>query len=337
MKENIDINNKLFINQQKHLISLENNKKLNFNKNKVKPKEEKKFQPDHSMKIPNIPLEKLPSFQPETNFILLLQNLKEIIFNKNSDWLNYLAVINYLRRLLKYEKNIFNQIYGLKIYQKLVDFINSNRSVLAKNTLLLFKEIFSEFIPEYDVNKNKTPVIQLIKLIIPILISKANSNQSFIKDEANQCLELLINNMTYLDTLLSLIQVMNSKKSKDVELAYKLSLKLLDSLDKKYLLDSVLFNDLIKMIVNVYEGNKNEKKIVVVLNKLIEKISKKDFDAKLEKFKKEKEIIEKIVKIPEIVYKKKDVNKPNRNGLHNIIKGWKEKMKSETLENNNFI
>lgn len=337
MKENIDINNKLFINQQKHLISLENNKKLNFNKNKVKPKEEKKFQPDHSMKIPNIPLEKLPSFQPETNFILLLQNLKEIIFNKNSDWLNYLAVINYLRRLLKYEKNIFNQIYGLKIYQKLVDFINSNRSVLAKNTLLLFKEIFGEFIPEYDVNKNKTPVIQLIKLIIPILISKANSNQSFIKDEANQCLELLINNMTYLDTLLSLIQVMNSKKSKDVELAYKLSLKLLDSLDKKYLLDSVLFNDLIKMIVNVYEGNKNEKKIVVVLNKLIEKISKKDFDAKLEKFKKEKEIIEKIVKIPEIVYKKKDVNKPNRNGLHNIIKGWKEKMKSETLENNNFI
>ena len=337
MKENIDINNKLFINQQKHLISLENNKKLNFNKNKVKPKEEKKFQPDRSMKIPNIPLEKLTPFQPETNFILLLQNLKEIIFNKNSDWLNHLAVINYLRCLLKYEKNIFNQIYGLKIYQKLVDFINSNRSVLAKNTLLLFKEIFGEFIPEYDVNKNKTPVIQLIKLIIPILISKTNSNQSFIKDEANQCLELLINNMTYLDTLLSLIQVMNSKKSKDVELAYKLSLKLLDSLDKKYLLDSVLFNDLIKMIVNVYEGNKNEKKIVFVLNKLIEKISKKDFDAKLEKLKKEKEIIEKMVKIPEVVYKKKEVNKPNRSGLHNIIKGWKEKMKSETFENNNFI
>ena len=42
MKENIDINNKLFINQQKHLIPLENNKKLNFNKNKIKPKEEKK-------------------------------------------------------------------------------------------------------------------------------------------------------------------------------------------------------------------------------------------------------------------------------------------------------
>ena len=80
-----------------------------------------------------------------------------------------------------------------------------------------------------------------------------------------------------------------------------------------------------------------KKKIVVVLNKLIEKISKKDFDAKLEKLKKEKEIIEKMVKIPEVVYKKKEVNKPNRSGLHNIIKGWKEKMKSETFENNNFI
>ena len=130
------------------------------------------------------------------------------------DWTFHLAVINYLRRLLKFEIDIFNQfLYGLKLYPKIIELINSIRSILAKNTLILVNEIFGEYIPEYDEKKNKAPVITLIKEIIPTLILKANCNQSFIRTEANSCLESLINNMKYGDTLIFLIHKYSHKLS----------------------------------------------------------------------------------------------------------------------------
>ena len=60
--------------------------------------------------------------------------------------------------------------------------------------------------------KTKTPIILLFKAIIQTFILKENSNQSFIKSEANLCLESLIIIMKYGDTLITLIQAINSKK-----------------------------------------------------------------------------------------------------------------------------
>ena len=117
-------------------------------------KEENNFIIPESMKCPNILKDNLLPFDDNTDFIVLMQNLKKIILNKDKDWTYHLAVINYLRRLLKYEKSIFNQImYGLKIYSKLIELINSIRSILAKNALILVNEMFSEYIPEYDDKK----------------------------------------------------------------------------------------------------------------------------------------------------------------------------------------
>ena len=181
-------------------------------------KEENKFIIPDDMKSPNILQENLPPFENGTDFIILMQKLKQIISNKDIDWINHLAVVNYLRRLLKFEKDIFNQIfYGLKIYPRLIELINSIRSILAKNALILVNEIFSENIPEYDEKNNKAPVISFIKSIVPNLILKAKCNQSFIRIEANLCLESLITNMKYGDTLISLIQAMNSKKIQEIE------------------------------------------------------------------------------------------------------------------------
>ena len=192
-----------------------------------KKNEDNKFIIFESMKSPNILKENLPPFEDNTDFIILMQNLKQIILNKDLDWTYHLAVINYIRRLFKFEKNIFNQVlFGLKLYPKIIELINSFRSILAKNALMLINEIFSEYIPEFDEKKNKTPIITFIKAIIPTLILKANSNQSFIKTEANLCLESLITNMKYGDTLISLIQAMCSKKNKDIELAFNLANKL---------------------------------------------------------------------------------------------------------------
>ena len=293
-------------------------------------KEENKFVIPELMKSPNILKENLPPFEEDTDFIILMQNLKQLINKKEIDWTFHLAVVNYLRRLFKYEKNIFNQVlFGLKIYPKIIDLINSIRSVLAKNTLILINEIFSEYVPELDDKKNKTPIINFIRSIVPTLILKANCNQSFIKVEANLCLESLITNMKYGDTLISLIQAMSSKKNQDIELSFNLSVKLCENLSKEYLGEFPLFNDLMKAIGSIYELKKDiyVKKIISLIKKIIEKLSLNDFNSKLEKCgKKEKEIIKKALD-PKINNKPKLKN-PTIHDLKNFIKRSKD-----TLEN----
>ena len=123
--------------------------------------------------------------------------------NKSIDWTMQLAVINYLRRLLKYEKEIFDQtFYGLKMYENILEFFNSIRSILAQNALILFNEVFSHFVPEVDEKNQKAPVINLIKLAIPSLILKATTSQSFVRNEAKTCLETMVSNMKYNDIFL---------------------------------------------------------------------------------------------------------------------------------------
>ena len=185
---------------------------------------------DSLMQKGNITQEDLQPFELNFDFIRLIQKLKEILGKKDNkknsthknkttnttevaskkpvDWTMQLAVINYLRRLFKYEKQIFNQaFYGLKIYENIIDFFNSIRSVLAQNALVLINEIFSEFVPELDEKNQKAPIINLIKITIPALILKANTSQSFIKSEAKTCLETLVSHMKYNETLLTFLHL----------------------------------------------------------------------------------------------------------------------------------
>ena len=220
-----------------------------------------------------------------TDFIVLMQKMKQILQNKDTDWTFHLAVINYLRRLLKFEIDIFNQfLYGLKLYPKLIGLINSIRSTLAKNALILVNEIFEEYVPEYDEKKNKAPVINFIKAIIPMLIMKSNCNQIFIRTEANSCLDNLIKNMKYGDTLVFLIQAMNVKKNQDIELAYNLAVKLCNNLTKEYLGELPLFNDLMKACANIYDLKKDiyVKKIIVLIKLIKDKITEEEFNSKLD-------------------------------------------------------
>ena len=188
-----------------------------------------KFVIDSSMQKGNITYDALEPFPENYDFIQLTQKIKEILgkqskkkkssTNKNKapakvepeqnkpvDWTMQLAVINYLRRLLKHEKNVFDQtFYGLKIYENILDFFNSIRSILAQNALILFNELFSNFVPEFDEKNQKAPVINLIKQAIPSLLLKATTSQSFIKNEAKTCLETMATNMKYNDTLITLL------------------------------------------------------------------------------------------------------------------------------------
>ena len=281
------------------------------------------------MKQENILNENLSPFEEGTDFISLMQNLKGKLLNKNEDWTLHLAVVNYLRRLLKFEIDIFNQfLYGLKLYPKIIELINSIRSKLAKNALILVNEIFRWEVPEYDEKKNKAPVITLIKAIIPTLIMKANSNQSFIKTEANICLESLIKNMKYGDTLISLIQAMSTKNNKEIDLAYNLAVKLCNNLNNEYLGEFPLFNDLMKVCGNIYELKKDiyVKKIIVLIKLIRDKLTENEFNIKLEKCqKKERELIKKALD-PNINNKPKNKKESD---LHNFIKKSKDNLKNK--------
>lgn len=319
-----------------------------------------KFVLDSTMQKGNISYDALESFPANYDFIQLIQRMKEILgkvskkkktsTNKNKaqtkpepqipqntsvDWTMQLAVINYLRRLLKFEKDIFNQtFYGLKFYENILEFFNSIRSILAQNALILFSEVFSKFVPELDEKNQKSPIINLIKIAIPSLILKATTSQSFIKNEAKTCLETLVNNMKYNDTLITLLQAMNTKKIADFELAYILSNKLIKNLGKEFFMNNKHFGTIMGALGNVYENNKNDlykRRCKSLLASFEEVMSKEEFDKKLEKCdKKEKDLIKEITfsklqnntkrEIHHYTLKSKDKNKPEERPKTNCCK-----------------
>ena len=258
------------------------------------------------MKNINLTNESLRPLEPEIDTISMFQKLKELLNDKNTNWTEIIGVINYLRRLNKFEKSSFNQfLFGLKMYPKLLELINSVRSSLSKNVLVLLHEIFSE-----NISENKNSIIALIKSALPYLISKANSNQSFIKNESTVCLKT-ISKIKDCDILLVFIQLLNSKinKVKDDEFLVELSIEMIKNLGKELLVETPEFNELIKCITSFYEMNKiNHVKICrKILNSLIEVIKKDNFDYKIEKCgRREKNDVKTILneKIIEITKKK---------------------------------
>ena len=209
------------------------------------------------MKNINISYESLQPLEPEIDIVSMMQKFKDVLNNKDSDWTLQISVINYLRRALKFDKQTFNQFfYGAKFYLKIIDFIDSVRSSLAKNALVLLNEIFCERIKQEE-KSNTNSLISLIKATIPHLITKINSNKSFIKIESNMCLESLVKNMKFNEVLLTFIQLMNTKKAKDSELLTELSKKMINNLGKEFFVKNFQFNEYIKYIISFYEAQKN--------------------------------------------------------------------------------
>ena len=287
-------------------------------KNQLVPK----FTIDSTMQKGNITYEALEAFPQNYDFVQLIQKMKELLGkstkakksstknkapvkaepeqNKPIDWTMQLAVINYLRRLLKFEKDLFNQtFYGLKMYENILEFFNSIRTILAQNALILFAEVFSIYVPEVDEKNQKAPIINLIKLAIPSLILKANTSQSFIKNEAKACLETMINNMKYNDTLISLLQAMNTQKIADFELCYVLINKFIKNLGKEFFLNNKHFGTIMSALSDVYTHNKNDlykRRCKTILGTFEEIMTKDEFNKNLDKYsKKDKDIIKEII------------------------------------------
>ena len=291
------------------------------------------------MKNINLANESLKPMEPETDYISMMQKFKDILNNKDSDWTLQIGVINCMRRIFKFEKQVFSQFfYGAKFYQKIIELINSVRSSLAKNVLILFNEIFSGPMPNQEEKANTTSLIAVIKTTIPHLISKINSNKSFIKNDANICLESLIQNMKYFEVLHSFMQLMNTKKSKDSELCAELSIKMIKSLGKEFFVKNTQFGELMKCVVSLYEAQKNAnlKKCKNILNCFVEIMGKEEFDKKMEKCtKKEKDNVKIIMEAKVTEVRKKSVNSSSLH-FHKEIRERKRTFMLSKCNNNNI-
>ena len=306
--------------------------------NQSKSDQSASFVIDPLMKQPNLQNDSLHPFEPTTNFILLIQKIKEILNSaEETDWTIKLSGINYLRRLFLHEKEVFDQcFYGLKLYIKIVNLINSTKSVLAKNCLLLLNEILNE--KNNDNEKNQKEKISLIKLVIPELISKINSNQSFIKNEANACLDLIFENNNDCETLIGLLQLMKKKKGNEFVSIVNFCLKLIQNLGKDNLLNhETQFNEIMKIIAGLSLENKDiihMTKYKNILNKIIEIISKEEFEKKLEKLhKKDKEAIKKMLENQKDkkTFTKKNERFSSSSNLHKILLGDKSKIHKKSF------
>ena len=277
------------------------------NKEKSKKIANSQFIILEEMKNINIPFDSLKPLEPAIDIVSMFQRFKEILSEKNSDWTLQIGVINYLRRVHKFDKSAFYQFfYGAKIYQKLVELIFSVRSSVSKNVLLFLKEIISENIPE-----NKNSILALIKTVLPLLIQKISSNQSFIKAECKQLLETISKNVKFPEILLLILQKMidikrtsgipspNSRnKDNDSEILSSFFINSAKNLGKNILLDFPSFQEIIKSLVSFYDLNRsrNVKFCKNILNCLIEVMDKENFEAKLEKYgKKERDGVASII------------------------------------------
>ena len=313
------------------------------NKEKSKKISKSQFNILEEMKNINISYESLKPLEPEIDTISMFQKFKEILSEKNSDWTLYIGVINYLRRVQKYDKALFGQFfYGTKIYTKILELINSVRSSVSKNALLLLIEIFSE-----NISENNNSVLSLVKEVLPLSIPKINSNQSFIKAECKQLLESISNNVKFPDLLLIILQLMNNSsktvatpnmrnKEKELEILTDLFIKSAKIIGKEILIDNSQFPEIIKCLITFFDANKNVngKFCKKMMDCLIGVMDKANFDAKIEKCgKKEKDGIAFISKI------KLEENKKMRGTVSSMHfrKNLQERKKSFKLSKCNDI
>lgn len=147
-----------------------------------------KFTMDNSPSVYSA-YEDLPDFyKNSTNFADLFRSL-HLQAQEDLDWKLQFDVVENLRILNKfYPKELGDNIHHFSLF--ILKSIDSLRSNLSKNALLLVKETFENF-------KHVAPNVDFVELVLPKILEKGISDKSFIKLEARNALKVLENGGCY--------------------------------------------------------------------------------------------------------------------------------------------
>ena len=294
---------------------------------------------ENEMSNSNLLYENIPPFKEETNYVELMIIIKKLLREtKEFEWIEHVKAINYLRRLKKYKKEVFDRVmYDLNIFEIILSYLNSVRTTLSKVTLVFIKELFSEYEFEYNNNNEQIELIKFIQFITPKLILKANSEKSFLKDEAINCLKNLSKNMTYGDTLITLIKVcINNNGNSICELCFNFIQELLTNFDINYLIYFDYWNEFFEILIKILKMKKEPymKKSILLINSLENLIGKDNFENILKNNCNEEEknfILKSINNSYSKSYKlKKEKNKENK--ISDLIKEQRNQFKKQSSQ-----
>ena len=117
----------------------------------------------------NLSYENLPQFEENTNYIELMRKVTLLLKEtEEKKWNECVEGINYLRRLRKYNKEVFEKImYDLDIFNIILSYLNCSRTILSKITLVFIQEIFSEYEFEYNEKDEEIELVKFIEFITP--------------------------------------------------------------------------------------------------------------------------------------------------------------------------
>ena len=294
---------------------------------------------ENEMSNSNLLYENIPPFKEETNYVELMIIIKKLLREtKEFEWIEHVKAINYLRRLRKYKKEVFDRVmYDLNIFEIILSYLNSVRTTLSKITLVFIKELFSEYEFEYNNNNEQIELIKFIQFITPKLILKANSEKSFLKDGAINCLNNLSKNMTYGDTLITLIKVcINNNGNSICELCFNFIQELLTNFDINYLIYFDYWNEFFEILIKILKMKKEPymKKSILLINSLENLIGKDNFENILKNNCNEEEknfILKSINNSYSKSYKlKKEKNKENK--ISDLIKEQRNQFKKQSSQ-----
>ena len=302
------------------------------------------FNFDVKMENANLKFNELLPFESNINFLFLLRSLNNILLNyKENEWIKHIILINYLRRLRKHQKKIYETfIYDLKVYNFLSKFLNSIRTALSKLTLIFFNEIFSKYEFEFKLNNNnnkneKIELINLLNLFVPKIINKVVFDKTFLKEEALKALNNFSENMFYGESLIILLKCICNDNINYSNVSFKILLNLIKNFEKNYLIFYENWNEIFFLLVKIYEKKKEcyikkPGKIFFEFENKIENFKEKIF----EKFCcNEKKII--IIKAIEYYKNKENKNIENKNNkLKNHIFNCKKNNFNKENENKKF-
>lgn len=295
--------------------------------NNKKPKEA--FNITQELKKPTLHYEDLEAFSDDFDFINMIAVLREKIFDKNTDWETHVGIINTLRRLQKHEQATFNNtFYNLLFHEKILEHLNSYRSVLAKVALTFLGEIFSEYQSEYDNSHRKASIIKYVWMCVPTLIVKANCTQNFIKKEATDVLGIIINNMFYGETLCILLNSVLSKKNEECNLACDLAIQFMRNIGGIYYDFHNTFEGAVKYMAKIADTKKEPylKKASCLLSEFINIVGEENFNDKIKYCK--LSVQNTVNSILEYEKKKQEKSNTDKDGVKKFIKESKAKFRN---------
>ena len=294
---------------------------------------------ENEMSNSNLLYENIPPFKEETNFVELMIKIKKLLREtKEHEWIEHVQAINYLRRLRKYQKEIFDRVmYDLNIFEIILSYLNSVRTTLSKITLVFIKELFSEYEFEYNNNDEQIELVKFIQFITPKLILKANSEKSFLKEEAINCLKNLSKNMTYGDTLITLIKSCIENNGNSIcELSFNFIQDLLTNFDINYLIYFDYWNEFFEILIKILKMKKEPyiKKSILLIKSLESLIGKENFEKIINNNcnKEEKEFISKSINNSFSKSLKLKKEKTNENKISNLIKEQRNQIKKQSSQ-----